>query len=145
MNLSKHFTLEEMTVSQTASRKGINNTPRETALKNLRNTAKDMELVRTLLNDNAIFVSSGYRSPKLNATVGGSKTSAHLKGFAVDFRCPGYGNNYKVACAIRDSDIEYDQLILEYGWIHISFDPRMRGQDLTKRSAKSPWEIGINK
>jgi zinc D-Ala-D-Ala carboxypeptidase len=147
MRLSPHFTLEEFTLSQTASRFEIRNIPGPRALERLKNTSKQMEKVRSLLGDFPIFISSGYRSPTLNShpKVGGSKTSAHCKGDAADWVCRKYGSNYKAACAVRDSGIEYDQLILEYGWIHLGFGLRMRQQELTKRSAAAPWENGINK
>ena len=154
MKLSKHFTLEEMTVSQTAVRKGINNNPRATALSNLKWTCRNMEYVRTHLHDLPIFVSSGYRSPALNKAIGGARTSAHTKGFAVDFRCPGFGTPYQVAKALaeeadrQETFIEFDQLISEFGrWVHISFDRKMRGKVMTAKKVrgKTVYSLGINK
>jgi len=129
----RQFTYEEMTVSQTAARRGINNDPEHAkTVLNLLYTAEMMVHVRKLLGDKPIIVSSGYRSPDLNKVVGGSDTSAHTQGWAVDFTCPGFGNPLKVAKAIAESDIEFDQLIHEYEkWVHISFDPRNRKQLLT--------------
>lgn len=127
----KWFTLEELTVSQTAARHGISNTPKGDVLKNLHKTALMMVNVRSLL-DKPVIVSSGYRSPEVNAKVGGSNNSAHTLGYAVDFTCPGYGSPLQIAQAIAKSGIKFDQLIHEYNsWVHISFDPRKRGQLLT--------------
>ena len=129
--LSEHFALEEFTLSQSAVRAGIDNDPPAEVLAILRETAAGMEAVRALLAA-PIQISSGYRSPALNAKVGGSKTSAHVLGHAVDFNCHAFGPPLAVAQAIADSDIEWDQLIHEFGtWVHIAFGPRLRRQLLT--------------
>lgn len=129
------FTLEEMTVSQTAARLGINNVPKGAVLDNLRSTAIKMVEVRKLLGNKPIIVSSGYRSPELNKVIpGSSDTSAHTKGYAVDFTCPGFGTPLEICEAIAKSRTmdSVDQLIHEFGsWVHISFDPRNRRQVLT--------------
>lgn len=131
----KEFTYEEMTVSQTAARRGISNDPQQAkTVLNLQYTAEMMVHVRKLLGNKPIIVSSGYRSPDLNKIVGGSDTSAHTIGYAVDFTCPGFGEPLAVAKKIAESDLfdEVDQLIHEYDkWVHISFDPRNRKQLLT--------------
>lgn len=120
--LSEHFTLEEMVHSQTAARKGIDNTPSAEVVKNLRKTAELLEQVRRLLGDAPILVSSGYRSEELNKAVGGSKKSAHIQGLAADFTAPQVGKPFDVARKIAASDIAYDQLIYEYEtWVHIGF------------------------
>lgn len=128
--LSEHFTLEELTATD---HRGIDNAPPAGVLANLRETARRMEEVRAILGDNVVTVSSGYRSPALNRAVGGSKTSAHLTGWAVDFNCRRVGSPLLVAQRIADAGVEFDQLIHEFGrWVHISFEPRpMRGQLLT--------------
>lgn len=134
-HLSRHFTLDELIVSQAAARRGIDNTPAPEIVRNLRRLAVLLERVRRLLGGTPILVSSGYRCPGLNAAVGGSKTSAHMAGLAADFTAPGYGNVYQVARKISASDIAYDQLIHEYGaWIHIGLAPgrtKPRRQDLS--------------
>lgn len=128
----KQFTYGEMTVSQTAARKNISNTPDKDAMRNLCFTANMMVHVRSYLGNKPIIVSSGYRSPALNKVVGGSDTSAHTLGWAVDFTCPGFGTPLEVAKALAKSDIKFDQVIHEYdSWVHISFDPRNREQLLT--------------
>lgn len=122
MNLTEHFTLAEMTFSQTAARKGLDNTPDEISLDNLQYTAECMEEVRDLLGY-PINISSAYRSPEVNKAVGSTaKKSQHMSGQAVDFTCPSFGTPRDVVEAIIDSDIVYDQIILEFDrWVHISF------------------------
>lgn len=142
----KEFTYEEMTFSQTAARRGISNDPKQAkTVLNLQYTAEMMVHVRKLLGDKPIIVSSGYRSPELNKLVGGSDTSAHTLGYAVDFTCPGFGTPLAIANKIAESDLmdEVDQLIHEYdSWVHISFDPRNRKQTLTIN--KSGTKTGLH-
>ena len=145
MKLSEHFTLEEMCVSQVAARRGLDNTPGPVEVENLKRTAAAMEQVRAVLSK-PIQVDSGYRSPLVNASVGGVSTSAHCKGLACDFICPEFGTTYDVALAVMESEIEYDQLILEYGWVHIGLAQEgllSRGEALTKRSPWAAYESGI--
>jgi len=119
--LTPHFTLEEFTFSQTATRKGIDNTPHEGILDNLCILANGMEDVRNLLNA-PIHVSSGYRCPELNDLLGSKRTSQHTQGLACDFTSNAYGSPQIIFADIITSDIPYDQLILEFDrWIHISF------------------------
>lgn len=119
--LSKYFALSELTVSETAARRGLKNVPFGKQLENLKQTAQRMDAIREGLGK-PIIVTSGYRSPEVNAAIGGSKTSAHCHGLAVDFTCPGYGSPLAVAKAILASGIEFDQLIHEFGaWVHIGF------------------------
>lgn len=128
MNLSTHFSLEEFTASQTASRLGLDNTPPPEVQSRLKNTAMGLEAVRILLGA-PIIVNSGYRSPIVNKAVGGAQNSQHLTGEAVDFICPGFGSVEEVVRAIASSQIPYDQIISEFvpkgggngGWCHISF------------------------
>lgn len=126
--LSKNFSSEELTASQIAIRKGIDNDPTQIVLDNLKILAEALELVRTALDDHVINISSGYRSTKLNKAIGGVKTSAHVFGYAADFICPAYGTPRQVADAIVKAGIEFDQLICEGTWVHISVDPKMRGE-----------------
>jgi hypothetical protein len=143
--LTEHFSVEEMTFSQVAARRDIDNTPGPVELSNLHRMALTMEQVRTLVGK-SIHVDSGYRSRLLNASVGGVSSSAHCKGLACDFVCPDFGTPYEVAEAIARVGIEFDQLILEYGWVHLGLsEGEPRHQTLTKRSSYSPYEIGINK
>ena len=131
MNLSPHFTLEELTVSQEAVRKGLDNTPNAQILQKLTMTAMKLEEVRSLLSV-PLHVSSGYRSPAVNKAVGGAPMSQHLLGEAVDFTAPQFGNPLTVCKAIQASGLKVDQLIHEFGaWVHISFSSNPRGQFLT--------------
>lgn len=128
--LTAHFALEELTHTQ---HREFDNTPPPEVVANLRATAARMEHVRRLLGGRVITVSSGYRSPALNRAVGGARTSAHLDGHAVDFNCYGFGPPKAVCRAIATSDVDFDQLIEEGSWVHISFAPQLRRQVLTKR------------
>ena len=132
MNLSTNFTLEEATRSQVALRRGIDNTPNAEIQENMIEAANHLEDVRSLLGV-AILVSSWHRSPKLNTIIGGSATSAHCEGWAIDFTAPDFGTPKSVCQAIVSAGILFDQLIFEGTWVHISFSPRMRREVLTAR------------
>ena len=147
--ISDHFTLEELTRSEIAARRGIPNDPPPELLANLQRIAEFLELVRVRLGYNQVIVHSAYRAPEVNALVGGVKTSAHCKALAADIVCPGYGAPYSIARAIADTPellAQVDQLILEYGWLHCGLAENgkaPRHQLLTKRSAASPYETGL--
>lgn len=140
MNLSPHFTLAEFTISETAARAGIDNDPPLELLPALKRTALGLELVRTRLGGMVVQVTSGYRCAALNAAVGGRQDSQHTRGEAADFICPRFGTPTEVATALRDSDVPYDQLIIEFGrWVHISFSAAPRHQALViDRSGTRP-------
>lgn len=121
-----------MTVSETAARFGIDNTPPADVVERMRKICQLLEAVRVRLGGAPIVINSGYRSQKVNALVRGAATSQHCKGEAADFIAPRFGNPAEVCAALRDSGIEYDQLILEYGrWTHISVSDKPRHQALT--------------
>ena len=146
MTISEHFTLEELTFSEAAARLGLDNTPIPIVITNLRRVAAVMERIRTLLGDRPIVVHSGYRSAEVNRAVGGVVTSAHGRGLACDFVCSTFGTPAEVARAILKSDIEYDQLILEYGWVHVGLAQEgslCRREALTKRSPGAAYKSGI--
>lgn len=146
MQLTKNFTLEEMTASDASVRMGFDNTPNGEEIANLVRTAQVMEEIRSLLNDSPIHVDSGFRSALVNTYVGGAKTSAHLKGLACDFVVPAAASNFAVAVLIANSPIVFDQIILEYGWIHVGLADEgviPRRQLLTKKSEESPYLIGL--
>ena len=130
MNLSEHFTLEEMTFSSTAARHGIDNSAPAEIVEHLKVTAAGLEKVRAFLGA-PLHVDSGYRCPALNNAVGGVPTSAHLTGYAADFLCPSAGAPIDIVHKLMDSGIRFDQMIQEGTWVHISFDPQMRGHVLT--------------
>ncbi|PHY20942.1 D-Ala-D-Ala carboxypeptidase family metallohydrolase [Caulobacter sp. BP25] len=132
MHMSEHFTLAEMTVSANAARLGLDNTPPPEIIARLKTVAQQLERIRELLGGKPIRITSCYRSPDVNRAAGGAKASAHLEGWAVDFVCPDYGTPLQIAERLERSAITFDQLIHEHGvWVHISFDPRRRGQLLT--------------
>ncbi|WP_411286793.1 D-Ala-D-Ala carboxypeptidase family metallohydrolase [Phenylobacterium sp.] len=128
--LTAHFALEELACTQ---HREFDNTPPPEVVATLRTTAARMEAVRRALGDRVIAVSSGYRSRALNRAVGGARTSAHLTGHAVDFHCRRFGRALDVCRAIAAAGVAFDQLIEEGDWVHISFDPRMRSQILTRK------------
>jgi len=145
MQLSKNFKLNEFTTSQTATRKGIDNTPAAPIIERLRMLANTLEQVRTLLGDNSIRISSGYRCLALNRAIGSGDSSAHVQGYAVDFTCPNFGTPKEVANKIAQSAIKYDQIIYEGTWIHLSVDPRNRRDVLTAhfKGGKATYTKGI--
>jgi hypothetical protein len=130
VNLTDHFTLQELTFSSTAVRLGIDNTPGEEIVAHLRFLAQGLERVRALLG-HPMHIDSGYRCEALNAAVKGSNTSAHMRGYAADFVCAAYGEPLRIVQTITRSDIAFDQCIQEGTWVHLSFDPRMRREVLT--------------
>ena len=128
MQLSKHFSLEEMTKSQTASRKGIDNTPTQEVVENLKLLCENvLEYIRVRFGK-PITVNSGYRGPALNKAIGGAKNSQHMTGQAADIEIIGVDN--KVLFNWIKDNVEFDQLILEYykegvpdsGWVHVSWN-----------------------
>lgn len=146
MNLSEHFTLEELTRTEAGARLGLDNTPDDGVVANLTRIAATLEQVRRTLNGKPIHINSGYRSAAVNHAVGGAAYSAHLEGRACDFVCPEFGSPYLIALAIQTSGIAYDQLILEYGWVHLSvqrLNESARRIAMTKKSAQEPIVGGI--
>lgn len=140
MKLSPNFDLSEFITSQTAARRNIDNAPPPDVIDRLKATAAKLELVRAFLGK-PLLISSGYRSPALNKAIGGAANSAHVLGYAADFICPGFGSPLAVCKALVKSGIKFDQIIEEGTWIHISFDPRMRGQVLTMKGGK--YTVGL--
>lgn len=134
MRLSRNFTLNEMTRSDTARKLGLSNQPTPEHLANLKVTALGLEMVRTTLYDYPVTVHSGYRAEAVNKAVGGTDTSAHAEGYAADITVESY-TPLDVAKRIRESTVPFDQLIYEpsRGVVHISFDPRLRRQVLTQK------------
>lgn len=131
--LSPHFSLEEFIQSQTAARRRIDNTPPQEVVDVLRGTtAPGMEKVREILGGLPIHVSSGFRCERLNKAIGGAAQSAHIKGYGCDFNCFRFGAPLEICRKLALSGLPFDQLIEEGTWTHISFDPRLRQQVLTK-------------
>ena len=145
MQLSKHFTYEELIASVEAIRRGIDNTPTPEIVKNLTHTAVKAEEVRTLLG-HPMNILSGYRSSDLNFAIRGAKNSQHMEGHAIDFISPESGTPYDICNKIKDSGLQFDQLIHEFGqWVHISFGPMNRGECLTICNSKLGYRRGIFK
>ena len=126
--LSEHFTLEELTFSSTAQRKQIDNKPPAEVLENMKRLAAGLEEVRAALGNKPMRINSGYRSPRLNRAVGGARLSAHMAGYAADFVCPDFGSPLKIVKALAATGIQFDKLIQEGTWVHISFAPEARRQ-----------------
>ena len=134
MRLSKNFTLQELTASNTALRLGIDNTPTKEGIIKLRLLAAN--LLQPIRNDlGSIRITSGYRSPALSQAIGSSANSQHCRYEAVDcqFVKRGKMDNLKIYQTIVDLDLDFDQMILEFGdsteyndpmcpaWVHLSW------------------------
>lgn len=131
MNLTQHFTLEELTLSETAERAGIDNTPQADAIAQLRILCEGLERIRSVLGY-PIHVNSGYRCAALNKAIGGSKNSQHMTGNAADIICPAFGPPIAICRVIINSGIEFDQIIKEFSWVHVAFvEHQPRGSVLT--------------
>lgn len=137
MQLTPHFSLAELTVTNTK----LDNTPSKEVIEVLRTTAFYMEKVREILGNVAITINSGYRSPDVNRMVGGTSNSSHTYGYAVDFTAYGH-TPLTISNILSKSNLKFDQLIYEKTWVHISFDPRMRGNILTLKG-KGKYVKGI--
>ncbi len=145
MKLSTNFTLEELTISQTALRNNIDNTPDKEEIENLKRLC--INILQPLRDDFELplVVSSGFRSKELSSLVGSKITSQHCMGSAADFTIPSV-NNKKVFKHIIEN-LPMDQAILEYyteengGWIHVSYVPNGRGQALVKdKEGYKTWQ-----
>jgi len=120
MQLSEHFSIEELTASETAARNGLDNTPGPIAYQNLVRLANFLEEVKKVLGGKPVMINSAYRGPEVNAHVGGSKNSQHMVGCAADIKVPGMTPD-QICKAIIASELQYDQLIREFdSWTHIS-------------------------
>ena len=152
MKLSKNFTLQEFTKSQTALRMDIDNTPQGEHLE----AAKALfENVVQPVRDHfgPTVINSGYRGPALNEAVGGSSKSQHCKGEAVDIECPGVPNADIAEWIVENLD--FDQVILEFytpgipdsGWVHVSYkaegDNRKSILTAMKEDGKTVYKTGI--
>lgn len=141
MNLSDHFSLEEATYSETAIRLGINNQPNDQQLGNMRAAAAQLEAVRAV--SGPLRVNSWLRLPDVNVAVGGSKVSSHMDGWAIDCSSSAH-TPYELCQLVKKAGIKFDQMIHEYGrWMHISFAPAMRQQELTIFKPEGKYKPGI--
>lgn len=128
-NISKHITYDEGVVSATGARKGIKNIPPPSILKNMKATAEALfEPLREKFGP--VIVISFYRSPELNRMVGGSKTSAHMTGHAIDVMHTNGFTNADIFNFFKNGCIPYDQIIWEFGtskepqWVHIGYNSK---------------------
>lgn len=152
MQLSENFSLHEMVKSETALRKGLDNTPTDDVIENLKTLAENVLQPIRDHYETGVKVNSGYRSPDVNASVGGSRTSDHTRGMAADIEIPGVPNA-ELAEWIAEN-LEFTQLILEFytpgvpdsGWVHVSYDPdNLKCQKMTamKVDGKTKYVPGL--
>lgn len=147
MRLSKHFTLDEFIKSATATRLGIDNTPDEKVLNCIQALVDNVLEPLRVHYGRPIIITSGYRCPKLNKAVGGSSTSQHAIGQAVDIRSVSDSreDNKELFDMILEMKLPFDQLINEFGydWVHVSFGPRNRRQVLKaeKSGGKTVYKV----
>jgi putative chitinase len=146
MQLTEHFTLAEMTVSPTAKRLGLSNQPTAEHIENMRYCCEMiLEPVRRHFGK-PVKINSSYRSPRVNQAVGGSKTSQHVNGQAIDFEIMGIDN--KVVADWIGDNLEFDQVILEFytagdknsGWVHASI--KKNGGNRKQRMIASKSKTG---
>ena len=154
MKLTTNFSLAELTASQTAARKGINNNPTAGQIENLKKLCES--ILQPIRNhyDAPVIVSSGYRSPELSIAIGSTINSQHCKGEAADIQVSGIDNK-KLAEYIKNN-LDFDQLILEFykeeegphsGWVHVSYVGKGNRKesltatrsDKTNKTVYSPW------
>lgn len=143
MKLSKNLTLRECTKSLTAKRLGLENKPDTPQVTNLELVAKHIFQPLRDHFDCPIYVSSGYRSPKLNSVIGGSPTSQHVQGRALDLDADVFGEieNSDIFHFIKDN-LDFDQLIWEFGddtspdWVHVSYTSPTENRGRVMRAFK---------
>ena len=140
MKLSKNLSLSEVIKSNTAIKNGIDNSPTLEHLKNLEILAeKIFQPIREHFGV-PIGISSGYRSKALNKAIGGSKTSQHCSGQAIDLDADIYGKvtNKEIFEFIRDN-LDWDQLINEYNysWVHVSYNEKKENRKQVLKAYKS--------
>jgi uncharacterized protein YcbK (DUF882 family) len=143
MNLTPHFTLDELTASETAARNGWDNSPNDAELENLKRLADFLEQVKVVLGGKPVMINSAFRSKKVNDAVGSRDTSQHRIGCAADIRVPGMTPD-QVVKAVIASGIGYDQVIREFDrWTHISIpnsvdtSPRKQALIIDKAGARA--------
>ena len=152
MKLTKNFSLNEMTKSQTALRRDIDNEPSNDEIDNLRLLCEYvLQPVREHFGK-PVSINSGFRSSELNKAIGGSGTSDHCKGMAADIEIAGVDNG-DIAQWIKDN-CEFRQLILEFytpgvadsGWVHVSYNSEDNsGKVMTamKENGKTVYKLGL--
>lgn len=151
MQITKNFSLHELTKSETAIRNGIDNTPDDEAIRNLTLLARNvLQPIRDAWGP--VKVNSAYRGPRVNSIIGGSKNSDHMRGMAADIEVTGI-SNADVALWI-EKRLPFRQLILEFyqpgvpdsGWVHVSYDENdLKQQSLTaiRENGKTVYLAGL--
>jgi zinc D-Ala-D-Ala carboxypeptidase len=135
MNLTEHFTLDELLASDMALRHSINNVPADPHITgNLHVLASGLERVRAILA-RPMVITSGYRNERVNKLVGGSRNSAHLRGLAADFKVPGMSARDVCLIIQNHASIGFETLIMEGTWTHIDFTDAARAPDGTVLTA----------
>jgi zinc D-Ala-D-Ala carboxypeptidase len=143
--LTDNFWLDEFLVSQTAARHGIDMTPPQSVIDNLKHLC--VTVLQPLRNEvgESIRISSGYRPPELNSIINGSKTSAHRFGRAADFTVKGL-TPFETVDLIVDMDLVYDQVIHEFGqWVHVGIAeiPRQEILTATRENGETRYLRGL--
>ncbi len=150
--LTRNFSLHELTKSETALRYDMENTPGPAEAANLTELAgKVLQPIRDHYQK-GVKINSGFRHPDVNAKVGGSRTSDHCRGMAADLEIPGVANA-ELAQWVKDN-LEFTQLILEFytpgipdsGWVHVSYDPgnlKKQVMTATKQNGKTVYLPGL--
>ena len=150
--LTRNFSLHELTKSETAMRHDLDNTPGPVEIGNLTELAgKVLQPIRDHFQK-GVHISSGFRHPDVNAKVGSSRTSDHCKGMAADLEIPGVANA-ELAEWVKNN-LEFTQLILEFytpgipdsGWVHVSYDPnnlKKQVMTATKQNGKTVYLPGL--
>jgi hypothetical protein len=145
MKLSEHLDLAEVTRSDSAKRKGISNMPTPEHIENFKKLAENIfEPIRKHFGV-PIMISSGYRSKALNTAIGGSLTSQHCSGEAIDIDMDGTANGVtnKMVFEFIKANLNFDQLIWEFGtkdapdWVHVSFETSGKQRKQILRAIKS--------
>ena len=127
MNLTEHFTLEELTAT---SHRQFDNTPNDAEMTNLVKLAEFLEQVKAALDGKPVMINSAFRCKQVNDSVGSKDTSQHRTGCAADFRVPGMTPD-TVVRAIIAAGLPYDQIIREFdAWTHVSISDKPRRQAL---------------
>ena len=151
MRISKHISYKEAVHSNTAKRRGIDNTPNEDQLYNMTKIAHNIFEPLRLYVGGAIKINSFFRSEELNKAIGGSSKSQHCQGCAIDIDdIYGHKTNYEMFEYIREN-LDFDQLIYEFGdatnpdWVHVSYvskgDNRNRVLRAVKNNGKTSYQI----
>ena len=152
MKLTENFSLAEMIKSETALRQGLDNTPGDEEIENLRKLSENvLQPIRDAYG-RGVKVNSGFRHPDVNAAVGGSRTSDHCRGQAADIEIPGVANA-ELAQWISEN-LEFRQLILEFytpgvpdsGWVHVSYvegDNKKQVMTAMKENGKTVYKPGL--